>query len=100
MPVSSCIATEVPTAIDIATAVPGCSGQRRVGVVFAASCMLLFLAGCTKVGPDFVKPDAPIAEQWTETGQLQLTASETDHAKWWNSFNDPVLDKLIDEAYN
>jgi outer membrane protein TolC len=56
--------------------------------------------GCTKVGPDFVKPDAPIAKEWTEVGELQLNPTETDHASWWTAFNDPVLDQLIDEAYN
>ena len=62
--------------------------------------ILLLVAGCTKVGPDFVKPDAPIADNWTETGQLQLNATQIDHADWWGTFNDPTLDKLVNEAYN
>jgi outer membrane protein TolC len=62
--------------------------------------LLLLLAGCTKVGPDFVKPDAPIADGWTEVGQLQLNATENDHADWWLSFKDPELEKVINEAYN
>jgi NodT family efflux transporter outer membrane factor (OMF) lipoprotein len=61
---------------------------------------LLLLGGCTKVGPDFVKPDAPVAGEWTEVGELQLTGKESDHADWWLTFNDPVLEKLVDEAYN
>ena len=61
--------------------------------------VVLALAGCTTVGPDFVKPDASVAQQWTESGQLQLNASQTDHASWWKAFNDPVLDTLVDEAY-
>ena len=72
---------------------------RRSSARIAALGILLLLGGCTMVGPDFVKPDAPIAEKWTETGQLQLTSTQTDHANWWKSFNDPILDKLIDEAY-
>lgn len=76
------------------------SFRSRIAVAaLAASGMLVLLSGCTKVGPDFVKPDAPMAEQWTETGELQLTPSQTDHANWWESFNDSILDKLIDEAY-
>ena len=62
--------------------------------------ILLLVAGCTKVGPDFVKPDAPIADGWTEAGELQLNATQIDHADWWETFNDPTLDKLVNEAYN
>jgi NodT family efflux transporter outer membrane factor (OMF) lipoprotein len=76
------------------------SNHRRPSAAIGALGMLLLLGGCTMVGPDFVKPDAPIAQKWTESGELQLTSTQTDHANWWKSFNDPVLDKLIDEAYN
>ena len=62
--------------------------------------LLLLMAGCTKVGPDFVKPDAPIADGWSEVGEMQLNATQTDHASWWRSFDDTVLDQLVDEAYN
>ncbi len=71
------------------------------GVKAGVLLLLLFLlAGCTKVGPDFVKPDAPVAQSWTEVGDLQLVASENDHADWWLSFNDPELEKIVNEAYN
>jgi len=40
--------------------------------------------------------DATAAEQWTETGQLQLNATQPGQASRWKSFNDPVLDKLIE----
>ncbi len=42
----------------------------------------------------------PVADGWTEVGELQLTATQTDHADWWEAFDDPVLDKIINEAYN
>lgn len=76
------------------------SNHRRPSAAIGALGILLLLGGCTMVGPDFVKPDAPIAQKWTESGELQLTSTQTDHANWWKSFNDPVLDKLIDEAYD
>ena len=82
---SAVVATSVK--ID-AVADPG-RGPR--GKLAATLGFALLLAGCTKVGPDFVKPDAPIANQWTEVGELQLNATDTDHEDWWESFNDPVL---------
>jgi NodT family efflux transporter outer membrane factor (OMF) lipoprotein len=73
-------------------------GQRILAV--GALGILLLVGGCTKVGPDFVKPDAPIAEQWTETGGLQLIPTENDHDDWWEAFEDTVLNELVNEAYN
>ena len=53
----------------------GCSRVRRRILVGTLS-TLLMLGGCTKVGPDFVKPDAPVADEWTEVGELQLNARD------------------------
>lgn len=52
-----------------------------------------------KVGPNYCRPAAPVAEQWIETDNpLVDTASAVDPC-WWRSFHDPVLDSLIDTAY-
>ncbi|MCL4500958.1 MAG: efflux transporter outer membrane subunit [Deltaproteobacteria bacterium] len=61
----------------------------------------LFLAsGCVKVGPDFVKPEADSMPRWLEaSGYKQVTTKADDYRDWWRSFNDPVLDKLIGNAY-
>ncbi len=61
--------------------------------------ILLFMTGCTMVGPDFVKPTAPVLEAWTETQVPGLGAGETDYSKWWRAFEDPVLDNLVEKAY-
>ena len=64
-----------------------------LGVLFLAS-------GCVKVGPDFVKPAADTMPQWLESsGYKQVTTKADDYRDWWRSFNDPVLDKLIQTAY-
>ena len=60
----------------------------------------LLLAGCNMVGPDFIKPDAPlIAEQWSESTNSTITSEQGDVSNWWTIFNDPVLDKLVETAY-
>ena len=62
--------------------------------------VLLLAAGCVKVGPDFVKPEAKTMPQWLEAeGYQQVTTKADDYRDWWRSFNDPVLDKLIQTAY-
>ena len=96
MSVGSWAADAVPDTSDVARSPIGYS--RRV-LSAAALVIPLLAGGCTKVGPDFVKPDAPIAEEWTQVGEVQLNPSGTDHADWWNAFDDSVLDQLVDEAY-
>lgn len=62
--------------------------------------VLLLASGCVKVGPDFVKPEAETMPQWLEAGEYkQVTTKADDYRDWWRSFNDPVLDKLIQTAY-
>jgi len=61
---------------------------------------LLLTAGCMKVGPDFVKPEATVMSNWLEAaGYKQVTTKAEDYRDWWRAFNDPVLDKLIQTAY-
>jgi len=100
MSVSICAPTVAAATADNASVSNAWTCHTHRAILAGILTVSLLATGCTKVGPDFVKPDAPIAGQWTETGQLQLNASETDHANWWKSFNDPVLDRLIDEAYD
>lgn len=55
---------------------------------------VLVLSGCAAVGPDYEPPKMPVPRQWTET--TAATGSQPD--KWWKTFNDPVLDRLIGDA--
>ncbi len=62
----------------------------------------VLLAGCFAVGPDYKPPAMQIPQHWTETAGASLSpakqTNETQADKWWKSFNDPILDKLISEA--
>ena len=100
MSVRGCAGTAAPMAVDNRCYPIGKSDHGRRSLAIGTLGILVLLAGCTKVGPDFVKPDAPIAEEWTEVGELQLSATESDHAEWWKTFGDTTLDKLINDAYN
>ncbi|MFZ0133208.1 MAG: efflux transporter outer membrane subunit, partial [Desulfobacterales bacterium] len=59
----------------------------------------LMVSGCTMVGPDVVKPEAPMLTDWVETQAPGLSAGQTDYSKWWRVFDDPVLDTLVEKAY-
>ena len=61
--------------------------------------MVLIMSGCTMVGPDFVKPEAPLRGEWTEIEAPGLSAGQTDYSSWWRVFDDSVLDNLVETAY-
>lgn len=68
---------------------------RAVGLCAA----VLSLAGCTMVGPDFTKPVAPVSQQWQGADGAMLTRQPTKMVEWWQVFEDPILDELIQAAY-
>ncbi len=71
----------------------------------ARSCLWLGLAlplccaGCL-VGPDFSSPSAPVAERWLAANNPSVDTRNQEYREWWSVFHDPVLNRLIDIAYN
>ena len=57
----------------------------------------LAVSACTTLGPDFETPEADVLETWDEQAQSLSVTQEPE--KWWASFNDPVLDQLVETAY-
>ena len=53
------------------------------------------LAGCWKVGPDYVKPQVDTPKQWRFADKA---ARDTTNLKWWKLLGDPMLDKLVNRA--
>jgi NodT family efflux transporter outer membrane factor (OMF) lipoprotein len=62
--------------------------------LIAALALTLGVSGCA-VGPDFVTPPAPVAQQWLEAGKKPIETRKETVREWWKSFRDPVLDRLI-----
>ncbi|MFJ4441757.1 efflux transporter outer membrane subunit [Pseudomonas sp. NPDC089422] len=62
--------------------------------------LLLVLAGCTQVGPEFEKPRDPWLDSWNTAmlEQAGRSAPVPDLRQWWAVFADPTLDALIAEA--
>ena len=51
------------------------------------------------VGPDFTRPDAPVSPDWMESRDSRISGGTVDYRAWWRSFNDPALDRIIEQAY-
>lgn len=74
--------------------------RRRRTARLVASALLLAgcLAGCM-VGPDFQRPDAPLASAWLEADDPAVDTSRVEYEDWWRVFDDPVLTRLVETAY-
>ncbi|HEY2761536.1 MAG TPA: efflux transporter outer membrane subunit, partial [Pirellulales bacterium] len=72
--------------------------------------MALALGGCTslhdyihngfKVGPNYGRPAASVAEQWIDAADKRVHTDEDDMSQWWGVFKDPILNDLICTAYH
>jgi multidrug efflux system outer membrane protein len=65
--------------------------MRKLAILIIA---LTTVTGCT-VGPDYVRPEIDTPEDW----RFKIEdAAGTVNTGWWEQFNDPVLDALINQA--
>jgi NodT family efflux transporter outer membrane factor (OMF) lipoprotein len=53
------------------------------------------MSGCVKVGPDFVQPEAPVAENWLAADDPRIVTTAPEDAAWWRRFGDSKLSDLI-----
>lgn len=51
-----------------------------------------------KVGPNYAKPAAPVASSWIDSYDEQLRDELPNYADWWTTFNDPILNGLMEEV--
>jgi len=57
------------------------------------------LSGCAIFGPSYDKPDTQDPQKWVSRDYLSVTESDNLPAMaWWKSFNDPVLNNLMESA--
>lgn len=82
---------------------------RVVSCGLASMLIGMLLAGCTsprewvkngfKVGPNYCQPTAKVAPDWIDADDRRVLHDPVDHAAWWATLNDPVLNLLVAEAY-
>ena len=75
-----------------------CRAAERLRLILVAA-IFLPAAGCA-VGPNFVSPEAPIADKFREANNRSVKSTYEDYRDWWKSFHDPILNRLIQTAYN
>ncbi|MBW1659097.1 MAG: efflux transporter outer membrane subunit [Deltaproteobacteria bacterium] len=73
--------------------------------LFSAFILLSFLVtglqGCFKVGPNYKKPETSVPTTWQKDILEMDPALSPEPAKikkWWEVFNDPILNQLITES--
>jgi NodT family efflux transporter outer membrane factor (OMF) lipoprotein len=81
----------------------------RAGIRVGALSLALSGAGCTplteyvhngfKVGPNYKRPPAPVAQHWIDSDDVRVRSVEADDSHWWTVFNDPALNDLVQTAY-
>jgi NodT family efflux transporter outer membrane factor (OMF) lipoprotein len=79
----------------------GLLGVYNVGAVLSLSLAVLF-GGCSHlpmVGPDYERPEAQEAKEWIEKDDPRIKSEAADFTTWWNVFDDPILDTLVERAY-
>ncbi|WP_018969723.1 efflux transporter outer membrane subunit [Rubritalea marina] len=73
-------------------AITPCSAAAGLAVSFLSSCSL---------GPDYEAPDLRVSANWQSEGSsiLARNRSKVD-SKWWRQFKDPVMNGLVEDAYD
>lgn len=52
-----------------------------------------------KVGPNYCRPAAPVASEFIDDANPEIRTDEQHFSDWWRVFNDPVMNSLIQTAY-
>ena len=85
--------------------------RRYLAFLLLASCLVVN-TGCStysncrewvhngfKVGPEYCKPAAPVAEDWIDADDQRVSSGTAQTADWWLTFGDPVLNSLVQASY-
>ena len=59
---------------------------------------LALITSCM-VGPNYRTPNAKLEQQWTYNSAASSRQTKRLNTSWWKTFRDPVLNRLIEVAY-
>jgi len=60
------------------------------------SALFVLLAACAPVGPDYVRPDIAVNDQWSQNVRDEFQFEPQDSVAWWQVLDDPVLNQLVE----
>lgn len=70
-------------------------------LILLAAAMLLLLAGCTSLAPDYQRPEMPVPQQFSLShNALAPTGKDIQLSGWRSFFTDPQAQRLINQAIN
>ena len=70
----------------------------RSPLIISAWPLVLLLAACAPVGPDYSPPAPDLPAGWSTEHDVQPPAAVKSGDRWWSLFDDPLLNDLIDRA--
>jgi NodT family efflux transporter outer membrane factor (OMF) lipoprotein len=53
-----------------------------------------------KVGPNYSPPGAPLPGEWVDARDPKVRQGDPNLSTWWDVFDDPVLNRLLQESYS
>jgi outer membrane protein, multidrug efflux system len=74
--------------------------MERTELIFKSvwAAMLLFLVAACSVGPDHREPGLAVPASWQEAQQKGVDVRPVEMTRWWTTFNDPLLNSLVERA--
>ena len=82
--------------------------RHRAVCLLVVACALA-MSGCTSwgqywrnnmmVGPAYLRPPAPVENEWIDAGDPQVRSMSDVESLWWEQFDEPVLNGLVLQAY-
>jgi NodT family efflux transporter outer membrane factor (OMF) lipoprotein len=75
-------------------------GHKKERLAITLTTVLCVFASACSVGPDFKKPNAAVPAVWNAAADSRIAVQTAADSRWWKTFNDPALDRLVEVAYH
>lgn len=73
--------------------------MQRYFLISTVGIMLTGLIGCINLGPNYQRPDVNIEiPEFYQSDSIKSTADAVITDRWWQDFNDPELNRLVEEV--
>jgi NodT family efflux transporter outer membrane factor (OMF) lipoprotein len=72
-----------------------------VGISGCSTSLPEFVRNGFKVGPNYTPPPhTPVTQKWIDEGTPRVKEGDPNLATWWDLFDDPILNNLIQRSYD